>query len=838
MTAARWIKKALLVAGVVLLIFSGTTAVLSYIYSDELVDRFLSEANKRISTPVQTSAIDVSWWEKFPQISLALRDVVIDGSLPGPTDTLGVAEKIYCTFDVLDILMGNWEVDQIHMENGRLLLVYSELGDNNYTIIKKDTTRESKGVGFNLQKILLDKVDFTYIDLRRNQEYQLWLEDLEASLYSKDNRYDIELHGQLESRFFRYQEKLFLADKPMGLKALLEYSEPEKLWEFKGTTIELEQSEFELTGWYQGNDSSSLDITLGGKETDVQTILSLLPEEISRPYRAYRSKGDVYFQARLTGSTGDQMSPEINIDFGCKKASLFHPRYQKAVTNLTLKGNYYSPAANDLSTAVLSLQDIRGAMESRPFKGNLTIKNLKNYFLNGEFEGTLDLASWQKFLPPGKITEAQGTMTLDVAFKGPVEHLNTSKAVDNFSTTGSVALNEVDFSVEKNNLPFKNFNGHFMFDGRDLAISDFKGEVGHSDFVINGLFKNIIAFIFSKNQPIGIEADLRSNNIDLDELLTGSIRAPDETVVGKQSYTTFGINPRLQLTFDCRIRRLKFRRFRGHEINGELVVQDQIAKGKNLAVTTLGGKITMQGEVNGKRKDHLVVRTNSSYDGIHLDSLFYVFENFNQEFLQDRHLKGQAHAEIVSSMAFDSQLRFKSDQLVVDAGLIIENGELNNFTPMQKLSSFVERTSLANMTFGDLKNDIHIEDRMIYLPNMLVQSNVTDINVTGTHSFDQDIDYRLKVPLKNHKKDKDSYFGALEDDGSNTNLYLKIVGNTRDYRVVYDKKAVKNKIQQDLREEKWEFRKAVRTKGADENTQELNEEEFFDFSETDSTAMQ
>jgi hypothetical protein len=174
---------------------------------------------------------------------------------------------------------------------------------------------------------------------------------------------------------------------------------------------------------------------------------------------------------------------------------------------------------------------------------------------------------------------------------------------------------------------------------------------------------------------------------------------------------------------------------------------------------------------------------------------------------------------------------------VVDAGLIIKNGELNDFEPLQKLSTYIDAQDLRRLRFADLKNHVLIKDREIHLPNMVVQSNVTTITVNGTHTFDQDINYRLKVPIKSAHKDKDEYFGALEDDGLSTNLFLKITGTTHDYRVVYDKAAVKDKIKQDLKEEKWEFRNAVRNKGTEDTPQELDEGEFFDFDEVDSTAL-
>ncbi len=836
MDALRFFKKSVFFLSLALLLFCVAGAVLIYIYQDQLVSRFIAEANQKIDTPIQAESIKASWWENFPHVTMVLGEVVVDGSLPGPSDTLATARSLSFTFNAWDIMQGQWIVDQIHMEEGKLFLVQTELGDNNFTIVKKDTTRHQKEVGFKLEKIHLQNIAVIYLDLLRNQEYQLQAHKVIASLSAQAQVYDVHLEGDVTSEALTIGPHQYFKDQPLTVKANIQYQQPDKKWYIQETEITVSESTFLLNGYYQGSDNT-LDIVVKGRDTNIQTVLSLLPEDLSQKFRKYKSKGEIYFEGRLVGSAATDKNPEVQITFGCKNASFFHPNYKKGIEGVYLSGNFYSTKANDLSKATLSLKDIRGVMESQPFGGNLEIKNLETHHIKGDFEGTLDLNSWVRFLPPGKVTEATGTMQIDIAFDGPVNYLKSPNLVGKFKTSGEIFIDDLNFSLEKNSLPFNNFNGHLLFNGRDLAISDFKGVIGNSDFLLNGLFRNIIAFIFSKNQPIGIEADLQSKNIDLDELLTGNTKARDQTVVGKQSYTSFEINPRLALTFNCKIDHLKFRRFRGSQIEGKLRISDQVAHGQHIKFETLGGKITMDGRVDGRQKERIKVYTKSSYQGIYLDSLFYVFENFGQDFLKDRHLKGQAFAEIDTYMTFDDHLRFNSSDLVVDAGLVIENGELNNFEPLQKLSTYIDSQDLRNLSFADLKNKVHIKDREIYLPNMVVQSNVTTIAVNGTHTFDQDINYRLKVPIKSSKKDKDEYFGAIEDDGLNTNLFLKIIGTTHDYRVVYDKAAVKNKIKRDLKEEKWEFRNAVKNKGANDSPQELDEGDFFDFDVADSTAL-
>ena len=835
MNATRFFKKSLIFLGLVWLLFCVAGAVLVYLYQDQLVSRFITEANKKIDTPIHTGSIQASWWKKFPNVSIVLNQVVIDGSLPGDTDTLASAENVYCTFNLWDILQGHWIVDQIHMEQGKLFLVQTELGDNNFTIIAKDSSNNNKKTGFKLQKIILDDIAITYLDLLRDQQYHLLSHEIAASLTSSQQVYHIEVNGNITSEALTIDSRTYFENKPLTIQGNIKYQQPEKRWDISKAEISVNQSTFLVNGYYQGA-NNTMDFKVKGHDTNIGTILSLMPKDLASKFSHYRSKGDLYFNGHLNGSTSEGNNLELGIEFGCRNASFLHPSYQKGIESVYLTGNFYSPQANQLSKAKLTLNNVKGTMENRDFTGNLEIRNLEQYHISGNFEGSFDLYSWQQFLPPGEVTSASGEMSIDITFNGPVDYLKTVNSVDKFQTSGEVLIRDLNFSLAKNSLPFENFNGHFLFNGRDLAISDFNGTIENSDFQLNGFFRNIIAFLFSRNQPIGIEADLKAGNLDLDELLTGNTKARDKTVMGKQTYTSFEINPRLALIFDCQVDKLKFRRFRGRDIKGKLDISNQIAVGKQISFNTLGGAIVMNGRIDGRIQDHIRVYTKSSYEGIYIDSLFYVFENFGQDFLVDDHLKGQAFAEIDTYMAFDNYLRFKSPDLVVNAGLIIENGELNNFEPLQKLSTYLDSQNLKHLEFADLKNTVKIKDREIFLPNMVVQSNLTTIAVNGTHTFDQDINYRLKVPIRRSQKDKDEYFGAVEDDGLSTNLFLKIIGTTKEYQVVFDKDAVKNKIKEDLREEKWEFRNAVRNKGQDTGTQELDEENYFDFEEMDSTA--
>jgi hypothetical protein len=246
-------------------------------------------------------------------------------------------------------------------------------------------------------------------------------------------------------------------------------------------------------------------------------------------------------------------------------------------------------------------------------------------------------------------------------------------------------------------------------------------------------------------------------------------------------------------------------------------------------MNTMGGQLTLNGIVDAKNPKAIDVISSFKLNGLYADSIFYVFENFYQDFIQDKHLRGQVFADVELEMTLNEKLNLISPSLIADISATIKNGELNNFDPLKKLSKYLDDEGLSKLRFADLKNEIHIENKTIYLPQMEVKSNVTSIQLSGTHTFDQHIDYRVIAPLRNKKKiDPDEAFGAVEEDGSGkAKVFLKITGTTDVYEVTYDKEAVKKKIASDLKKEVQELKDAFKLKGQKKKRElELSDEEF------------
>lgn len=805
---------------VVTALLVGVTAAV-YFFKDQLVRQFIELANERLNTPITIGKIDVSAWQDFPNLSIVFEDVYVEDSHPAK-DTLLWAKRLSFSLNPLEVWNEKYEIRGLQVEQSKTFLKINVAGRSNYRIIK-EAEGGGGSISFNLKNVKLSDTWVSYEDRSANQFHQFSSRNLAASIAVHGAIYDIDGQGDVLSRQIGIGDRLFLVDKEFDVLTTLHYDDDRKSVQIDKSELTLASSSFVVEGSYLFAQEGQLDLQAEGTNTNIQTLLSLLPKETSERLAAYRSEGNVFFKLALKGELSDQKSPLLSVEFGATNASIFHPDYQSSITKANLNGSFATPSFSDLSQAELFLKQMKGELNGMPFEADFSLQNFDDPLVALDFKGTVDAHSVLQFYPIPNVHELTGTLTADVSFEGRVALLKSRATAQQVHTHGTVEMKDVTLTAGQQKVSLAGLNGSFQFNNNDLALSDVKGKLGNSDFQLNGRFRNAITYLLFDNQPIGIEADLTAVYIDLDQIF--DIGFGDRS---SENYE-FSISPNLHLNFNCDINSLHYKRFHPTHVKGNLLIKNQMAVSRNLAVRALGGALSLNGIIDAKNPKAIDVVSSFKLDGVHVDSIFYLFENFEQDFIQDKHLKGQAVADVSLEMTLNDKLVLFPETLVADVSAVIKNGELNNFEPLQALNKYLDDEGLNRLRFADLKNDIHIENKTIYIPQMEIKSNVTTIQLSGTHTFDQHIDYRVIAPLRNKKKiDPDEAYGAIEQDSrGQTKIFLKITGTTDNYKVSLDKEAVKKKIASDLKQEVKELKDAFRLKGKKKQKElELSEEEF------------
>ena len=820
-------KKTLLYLLLTAFVVVASSILATFLYRDKLIDHFIREFNKNINTPVHVGKINVSSLSNFPQVSLTFNDVTVEESYEDSSYPLLAAERIDFTFNPIAVFRGNYTIEEIHLTKGKCHLKMNKQGDINYDIFKQPDTTQHQAVRLDLSKVRLKDFTFTYTNELKDINVELATKSTLANLTAIGKAYDVETTGDIFLHYLMVNKSMWAKDKDLYVQSKLNYNDDEKYLTINSSTVKVRESDFNVFGSYAFKNKQLVDLAVEGKNTDIQTLLSLLPAGSSEKFRKYQSKGNVYFDLLMKGEISEKKSPSLEVNFGLVDSKLYHPDTDAQITHADLTGTFHAPEMAKLSTATLQLQNIKGELEGNSFKSNVYLKNFDEPYVRCDFAGRIDINSLFKFYKAESIRSGKGVLDANINFEGHLSDLKKKETAQKIKTSGEINLEHLYLALRDFPLPLEDLQGNLLFNNNDLALSDVSGSLGNSDFLLNGFFKNIIAYLLFDNEPVGIESDLKSNFIDLDQLLLANSGDKKE-----DSQYSFKISPRLVLKFDCDIKNLKFRRFKPTSVRGDLKVKNQIAVSDRIRLNAMGGSIALSGMVDASKNKLVKVNTSFTLHDINVDSIFYVFENFNQDFLEDRHLKGKIFANVAAEMTFNDHLSLYSETLTSNISTSIKGGELNNFEPMQQLARYLDEDKLDHLQFSELKNDIHIENRTIYLPEMEVSSNITDIKITGTHTFDQQIDYKVVAPLRSQRKiDKDEAFGAIEEDDSGRSmLFLKIVGTTSDYRVMYDKESVKKKVVSDLKKEVKELKDAFKNKGLDEQkTIELEEDDYFDW---------
>lgn len=815
----------------------GVALGIVYLYQDKIVNLFVAEANKYVITKVEVEKISVSLFDKFPQVAVSLDKVNIVENVPESSASLGRAEKLFFTFSALDLVRGKYSVKELYMENGAVHVKVLPNGKVNYNIIATDTTSESEDFSFNLQKVTLSQVAVQYTDQKLNHDYQVEAHQLEAALAISTEEIQIDAGGKATVKTIAIGSGEYFKGKAVDIRTALIVDRLQHTVQLQPSLVKIEQAAYEVAGTVGYAATTELDLKLNGKNTDIQSLLSLLPQSITKDYQQYRSEGDIYFSGTVKGKVSQKENPLVAFSFGCRNTSFYHPDVKQRIEKLNFEGSFTNGKDKSSASSALALKKIAGVLNKRPFSGNLSYKNFDNPSIAFDVKGMIDVGYVLGIVKLDEVKSGSGLADVRIAFAGNLNQFKNKPGNSTVNTSGDITLHNVALSLKKMPMPITNLNGNFLFKRNDVGVSEFKGKLGESDFVLNGMFKNVMAWLLLDKQRLLVEADFKSNNLNFDQLLREEFNT---SVASRQGGTAsdyrLEVSPYVAFDLSASISRLNFRRFRGKNIKGSLKLRNQVISSSNISFNSIGGDFAVRGSLDARQRNHIKVSTASKLNNMNVDSLFYVFENFNQDFIVDRHLKGKLTADIVSEIYFDSHLNPKTDLLQAEIVATVRDGQLKNFAPMQKMSAFVKRAELANMQFSELHNSFWIQKRTIYIPEMEIRSNLSSIpviSVSGMHTFDQVMDYKIKMPLAKGRPDKDAVYGVVaeDSDAGNSSIFLTLKGDEKNFKIAYDQQRVREKIKTDLKQEGRELKDLFRGKKTQkkEKKVELQEGEYFDF---------
>lgn len=828
MNLSKIFKAALAVLLTLLIVILGSALLIANFYEDEVKQVLVSQLNKRLATPVSVKNIELSLIKKFPNASLVFTDVVVEsvnkadsgGAVTLFKEHLFEAHTIFLQFNVFDIFHHNYTLKTLEIEDAKLNVLIAQNGDDNFHFWKSSGDSSSSNFSLSLDNIKVSSLDVVYNNAQTNQLYALIVKQSELSGNFSSKKYSLLTSGNYYVDEIKINNTVYMKRKSVELKGELKVENNER-FSFNNLSFLVNELSFDLMGkaLFPEKENATVDLDLKGKDLDIKTFLSLLPEEQRNSLKTYSSSGLFYFDAKIKGAFGKEKNPSFSAKFGIQNGVIKESESGLSLKNLSLSGIFSNGKGANSESSSIGVSNFNAQLGSGKVVGNGTFSNFTHPMIKFMAEAQLNLEEVKRFFKLDTLELCSGNLVLDIDFEG------SSSALKNLSSTnlsqvkaeGNLTIEHGSLKLKGNKQSIQNINTSLLFNNNDVVINECNFAVQSSDIAIKGFFRNALPTLFNSGQKLFIEATLESRFINLDEIL-----ADDEMASKNKNSFELRFSNRINFNFNTSIQRLIFKHFEAKKISGTIQLQNKKLALSPITFQTMDGSVFARGIIDGNDSASFSTLWDADLHSIDISKLFYSFQNFGGITLTDKNLKGQANSSIQFSGNFTPQLSALSESFVAQFNLEIVNGSLINFEPMKKLSRFISLAELSDIRFATLKNTIEIKKRNIIIPKMEINSSAINLTVSGTHSFDNAVNYHFKLLLNEllskkaqKAKPENETFGILEDDGlggiRKTAIYISMVGPLENPKITYDKSGLKSQMKQNVASEKQSLKSILKS---------------------------
>lgn len=807
------IKKVAIWTFILFLVFVIQGLLLVWYFENDIKQAAVKELNKNLNTPIKVDKIELNFFEHFPQIALIFPNVSIKSSDSTQNEDLLVADEISMLFNIWDIYQRKYIVKKLYVNNAVWNSKIFKNGTFNFDILKKSKDSDSSNFNLKINEIEIHNSIIKHFDEASKQFMVFDVDDIAASGDFGSNNFQLKIKSDLVIKSLLLEKISYLKNKRIKLNSEFSVDLLKNVYTFNNTSFSIEKLNLLLNGFIEYSEKNkNINLEIDGKDLNIQSFLSILPDAIAQKTKDFKSEGSFYFKMKLLGGFNKNQTPEVELLAGLKNTNIVVNTAE--VKDLKLNNVYSNIYYNNKSTSstsddILKIENIKGLYNKEQFNANIEISNFENPYLKCALKTSQNIPELLKLFPVKNIKSESGRISIDATINGLVSDLKDAKNFKNINSSGSIIIANAKILANNYKLAIDQLNASLSFQKYDLRIDNSSFILGESDASLKGYFRNIFSYLLNDDQELQIDATLNSKNINLQELLSSSKVEQGETY-------KFKLSKKLKANVLVNIKKLSFDQFKANDIEGKLNIDDQILNAEYLSFQSQKGIVFSSINFDTRNPILMPMKITLSMQKVDISNLFREFNNFGIDVLTDKNIKGILSTDLMIGMAWDENLNSNHNLFTADGKLLLENGELINFAPMLALSKYIDVNELKNLKFSNIENNISIKNSTIYIPDMEVKSNALNLNLSGTHNFNNQIDYHLKMLLSNiiKKKSKrlgDEQFGEIEDDGSGkTTLFIRMYGDATNPKFSLDKQMIKKKIAEDLKQEKQEVKQILK----------------------------
>jgi hypothetical protein len=752
---------------------------LVFFFKDRICGLVLTEVNTHLNVPLNVSEMDLVFWSSFPNLSVDFEHLFIQESLPNAqvSDTLFYTDQLRLTFNPWDIYQGKYHVKRVKVSPGKLAIRYDARGKENFDIFKPSPSDTKTDFNLSLKEVKIDGLRFIYDNVSSKQYLSSTFEDARIKGDFSSDAFVAKAMGKMKLGRLKSGEITLLRNKNTAFNFALDVNQLTGIYSLKNAELSVEHLPFSVNGRVSPD---SLQFTVQSKNIQLTQLVNEFSLDAAKDVKAFKGSGKVDFHLDLAGAISAVDPIGMNADFGIENGELTEPEHGLKIQDIQLSGKYSNTGEKG---EYISMKNVRFRTAGGPFSGEVELREFDRPKVEGSAKGNVDLALIHSIFHLPSIDEVRGNLGIQTNFKlatNPEGEL----AVD--QCNGQLELKNISLKLMADKRRFSEVNGRLFLRGNEAGIENTALKLGASDVKLNGIFDNIFPYINGKGD-LKTSVLVESKHLYVEDLGSTSKEMKIET--GQ----VYSLPDNIQGEINLQIEKLRYGKHEFSHLISKMNIEHRRLHFPQMSLVNAEGLLSGALIIEEKEPEKFILTTQIAGKNLKFKPLFKEWENFDQTVIREQNISGRAEANLFFRAPFTLAKGIIYSGIEAKLDLKVYNGHLKNVASFKDITESLKTKSgklvlgkeniqqledkLKDVDFQTMENSIYIKNGQVEIPKMTIRSTALDMDVSGRHSFTDDIDYRFAFRFRDLKAAKNqTEFGEVIDDGTGVRLYLRMHG--------------------------------------------------------------